>query len=45
MKNNITVLLPIGVTWTREQLAGNGKCGGSRDPITFLHTLKFLSHR
>ena len=45
MKDNVTTLIPIGIAWTREQLAGNGKCCGARDPISLLHTLKFLSHR
>ena len=37
MKNDFAVLLPISVTRTREQLAGNGKSSSTRDPVTFLH--------
>src|SRR5215213_486413 len=37
MKNNVTILVPVSITWTRHELTGKGKCGSARNPITFLH--------
>ena len=37
MKNNVPVPGPISISRARQQLAGDGKCGGARDPVTFLH--------
>ena len=30
MKNNVTILVPVSITWTRQELAGDCERGGSR---------------
>jgi hypothetical protein len=37
MENDLAAFVPVSIAWTQEQLAGNGKCCASRDPVTFLH--------
>src|ERR1700752_1425137 len=37
MKNDFAALVPIGVAWSKQKLAGYGKRRSTRDPVSFLH--------
>jgi hypothetical protein len=37
MKNDIATLLPVGVTWSKQKLAGDGERCSPCDPVSFLH--------